>query len=327
MRKGRALITGINGQDGSYLAELLLEKGYEVHGIVRREAFEDGAHRLSNIAHIINDVVLHVGSVDNHSSVYRIVSQVCPDQCYHLAAASFVSYSFDDESSVLSSNFNSTHYLLSSIKELFPKCRFYFAGSSEMFGNAEFSPQSENCRFNPRSIYGISKVAGYHLVCNYRRHHKLFACVGILYNHESPRRGYEFVTRKITSTVAKIYLGRADHLELGNIDARRDWGYSPQYVVAMYSMLNHSQPDDYVISTGKLHSVRDFIREAFSIINLDYRDYVRINPKYFRPDEAVPLQGDYSKVERILGWRPNKSLAEIAHEMVLADIALLEQKL
>ena len=321
-----ALITGINGQDGSYLAEMLLAKGYEVHGIVRREAIEDPTHRLRNVRHIMGQIKCHVGSVDNHLSVYRIVSQVRPHECYHLAAASFVSYSFDDEASVLSSNFNSTHYLLSSIKELAPACRFYFAGSSEMFGNADVSPQNEGTRFNPRSIYGISKLAGYHLVCNYRRQHKLFACTGILYNHESARRGFEFVTRKITSTVAKIHLGLADRLELGNIEARRDWGYSPQYVGAMHAMLNHSDPDDYVIATGTLHSVREFLEQAFGVVGLDHRKYVHINPEYFRPDEAVPLRGDYSKAEQVLGWRPTKSLADIAREMVLADIALLEQQ-
>ena len=321
-----ALITGINGQDGSYLAEMLLAKGYEVHGIVRREAIEDAEHRLRNIQNIMGRIKLHIGSIDNHLSVYRIVSQVRPDECYHLAAASFVSYSFDDEASVLSSNFNSTHYLLSSIKELVPECRFYFAGSSEMFGDADISPQNESTRFNPRSIYGISKLAGHHLVRNYRRHHKLFACTGILYNHESPRRGFEFVTRKITSTVAKIHLGVTDKLELGNINARRDWGYSPECTTAMHAMLNYREPDDYVISTGKLHSVSDFLECAFNVVDLDYREYVRINPQYFRPDETVPLRGDFSKAERVLGWRPVKSLSEIASEMVLADIALLEQR-
>jgi GDPmannose 4,6-dehydratase len=319
----RALITGINGQDGSYLAELLLEHGFEVHGIVRRDAMEDASHRLVNISHLLSRIKLHVGSVDNHLAVYRVVNQVRPDQCYHLAAASFVSYSFDDEASVLSSNFNSTHHLLSSLKELSPQCRFYFAGSSEMFGSADTHPQNEGTRFNPRSIYGISKLAGYHLVCNYRRQHGLFACTGILYNHESPRRGFEFVTRKITSTIAKIHLGMADRLELGNMDARRDWGYSPEYVKAMLAMLEQEQPDDYVIATGNLHSVRDFLEAAFAVIGRDYRKYVHTSEEYFRPDETVPLHGDFAKASRILGWRPEKTLPEIATEMVRADIALL----
>ena len=321
-----ALITGINGQDGSYLAEMLLAKGYAVHGIVRREAIEDPSHRLRNVRDIMGQVKCHVGSVDDHLSVYRIISQVRPDECYHLAAASFVSYSFDDEASVLSSNFNSTHYLLSSIRELVPQCRFYFAGSSEMFGSPDVSPQNENTRFNPRSIYGISKLAGYHLVRNYRRQHGLFACAGILYNHESPRRGFEFVTRKITSTVARIRLGLADRLELGNVNARRDWGYAPEYVAAMHAMLNLQEPDDYVISTGKLHSVSDFLEKAFNVVDLDYRNYLHINPEYFRPDETVPLVGDYSKAAQVLGWQPTKTLSDIAREMVLVDIALLEQR-
>jgi len=322
----RALVTGINGQDGSYLAELLLGKGYEVHGVARRDAIEDPAHRLVNIHHLLDRIRLHAGSVDNHLSMYRIVNQVQPDECYHLAASSFVSYSLDDEASVLSSNFNATHYLLSSLRELAPACRLYFAGSSEMFGNADVHPQDESTRFNPRSIYGISKLASYHLVCNYRRQHGLFACTGILYNHESPRRGFEFVTRKISATVARIHLGIADRLELGNVDARRDWGYSPEYVAAMHAMLQQEQPDDYVVATGQLHSVREFLEAAFVVIGRDYRDYVRSAPEYFRPDEAVPLHGDASKAARVLGWHPIKTLAEIASEMVRADIALLQAK-
>ena len=322
----RVLITGINGQDGSYLAELLFSKGYEIHGIVRREAIEDPSHRLRNIQPLIKDITLHVGSVDNHLSVYKTIHKVQPDECYHLAASSFVSYTMDDELSVLSSNFNSTHYLLASIKEWAPACRFYFAGSSEMFGDAESNPQNENNTFNPRSIYGISKVAGYHLVTNYRRHRNLFACTGILYNHESARRGYEFVTRKITSTVAKIHLGIEDRIVLGNLEARRDWGYSPEYVEAMWRMLNHDTPDDYVIATGELHSVREFLDMAFSVVGLNYERYVQTSEDYFRPDEQIPLVGDYSKAAVVLGWRPRKKLEGIIEEMVLSDIKLLESE-
>lgn len=322
----KALITGVNGQDGSYLTELLLAKGYEVHGIVRREAIEDPTHRLGNITHLMDDIKLHVGSVDNHLAVYKIINEVRPKECYHLAASSFVSYSFDDELSVLSNNFNSTHYLLASIKELVPACRFYFSGSSEMFGEADSTPQNESTRFNPRSIYGISKVAGHHLVSNYRRHHGIFACTGILYNHESPRRGYEFVTHKVTSAVAKIHLGMLDHLELGNIDARRDWGYAPEYVEAMWRMLNHDVPDDYVIASGTTHTVREFLDMAFGIVGLDHRDWVRVNTAYYRPDETIPLTGDSSKAGRVLGWQAQKRLEDIVKEMVTADIRQLEGK-
>ena len=320
----KALITGINGQDGSYLAELLLSKGYEVHGIVRREAIEDPSHRLINIKQIIDNITLHVGSVDNHLFIYKTIGQIMPDECYHLAASSFVSYIFDDEMAILSNNFNSTHFLLASINELAPECRFYFAGSSEMFGEAETSPQNETTKFNPRSIYGISKVSGYYLVKNYRRQHNIFACTGILYNHESPNRGYEFVTRKIASTVAKIYMGLERRLELGNIEARRDWGYSPEYVEAMWRMLNHEKPDDYVIATGQLHSVKDFLKTAFSVVGLKYENYLKINPTYFRPDETIPLVGDYSKALAVLGWKPQKKFDEMVEEMVLSEIKLLK---
>lgn len=319
----KILITGITGQDGSYLAEMCLAQGHEVHALVRREAIEDSVHKLVNIRHLLDKITLHVGAVDNHLSVYKTVDTVRPDECYHLAAASFVSYSFDDEASVLSSNFNSTHYLLGSLKELAPQCRFYFAGSSEMFGNAEISPQNEQSRFNPRSIYGISKLSAYHLMRNYRQRYGIFACAGILYNHESPRRGFEFVTRKITSTVAKIHLGLADHIELGNIDARRDWGYAPEYVDAMQRMLRHDTADDYVIATGEVHSVREFLAAAFGVVDLDYQKYVRINQEYFRPDETMPLAGDCRKATDILGWKPNKQFPDMVREMVEADIALL----
>lgn len=321
----KALITGINGQDGSYLAELLLAKGYEVHGIVRREAMEDAQHRLINITHIIDKIYLHVGSVDNNLSLYRITQKVKPDECYHFAASSFISYNFDDEISVISNNFISTHYLLACIKELAPECKFYFAGSSEMFGEPDGYPQNENTLFRPRSIYGISKVSSYHLVSNYRKHHKIFACTGILYNHESPRRGFQFVTRKITSTVAKIYLGMNDMLKLGNIAAVRDWGYAPEYVDAIWRILKHKVPDDYVISSGVLHSVEELLDIAFSVVSLNYKDYVRIDEQYYRPPEQVPLVGDSTKARKILGWQPQKKFEDIVKEMVLSDIEILER--
>jgi GDPmannose 4,6-dehydratase len=338
----KALITGINGQDGSYLAELLLAKGYEVHGVVRREAIEDPTHRLQNIAHIVDQITLHAGSVDSYMSAYKIMGKLKPDECYHLAASSFVSYSFDDEISVLSNNLNSAHFLLASIKELAPKCRFYYAGSSEMFGDVESYPQNETTRFNPRSIYGISKVSGYYLVQNYRRHYNIFACTGILYNHESPRRGYEFVTRKITSTVAKIHLGSNEKLMLGNIDARRDWGYSPEYVDAMWRMLGYDKPDDYVIATGETHTVRQFCEAAFREAGIEIswqgngidekgidastgRDLVEIDSRHFRPTDVEVLMGDSSKAYEKLGWKPKVTFDELVGIMTRAEMELVSK--
>jgi GDPmannose 4,6-dehydratase len=321
----RALITGINGQDGSYLAELLLARGYEVHGVVRREALEDPAHRLANIAHIRGDLRMHVGSLDNHLSIYKIVSAARPAECYHLASSSFVSYNFEDEASIVSSNFIATHALLSSLLELTPECRVYFAGSSEMFGDAKLSPQDEATPFNPRSVYGISKLAAFHLARSYRDHHGLFVAAGILFNHESPRRAHQFVTRKISATAASIKLGRAHSLSLGNLEARRDWGYAPDYVKAMHAMLQQPAPKDYVVATGMTHSVRDVLRAAFSAVDLDYEKFVTVSPEFFRPSEAVPLCGDARRARRELGWSPTKSFEDLIREMVLADLARLEQ--
>ncbi len=323
----KALITGITGQDGSYLAELLLSKGYQVLGMVRRAALEDPQNRLFNLKSIIDKIQLHVGAIDNHLSVYKIVARTQPDECYHLASSSFVSYNFEDESSLLESNFIATHALLASIKELVPECKVYFAGSSEMFGDARVSPQNENTPFNPRSMYGISKLAAFHLARNYREHHQIFVVAGILYNHESVRRGYQFVTRKISSTVAKIHLGIVDRLELGNLDAKRDWGYAPDYVCAMHAMLQQDVPKDLVIATGMLHSVRDFLSKAFEVVGLNYQGYVRTNQANFRPGEVVPLCGDASEAKAHLGWAPTKSFDDLVVEMVLNDIELLRTKI
>src|ERR1700724_833451 len=247
----KALIAGITGQDGSYLAELLVSKGYEVHGVVRRVALEDPEHRLSRIHPIRSQTILHAASLESYASIHQVVSKVQPDECYHLAAQSFVSYSFDDEFSTLNTNINGTHYLLAAVKNLAPQCRFYFAGSSEMFGKVEEVPQTENTRFHPRSTYGISKVAGFDLTRNYREAYGMHASSGILFNHESPRRGFEFVTRKITSGIARILAGQSKELRLGNLEAKRDWGHARDYVEAMWSMMQQDDPDDYVVATGK----------------------------------------------------------------------------
>jgi GDPmannose 4,6-dehydratase len=325
--KKRALITGISGQDGSYLAELLLQKGYEVHGIVKRVALEDPEHRLWRIKSILDQVALYPTSLENHAALVKVVAEVRPHECYHLAAQSFVSYSFEDEFSTINTNINGTLFTLSALKEAAPDCRLYFAGSSEMFGDPLESPQSETTSFYPRSPYGISKVAGFHLVRSYRSLHKLFACTGILYNHESPRRGFEFVTRKITTAVAKIKCGLENELRLGNIDAKRDWGFSGDYVRAMWLMLQQGEPDDYVIATGEGHSVQEFAELAFREAGLNWRDHVVVDPKFFRPGEDHPLRGDYSKAERVLGWKPSVSFESLVKIMIQADINLVDQSI
>ncbi len=318
----KALITGIAGQDGSYLAELLLTKGYEVHGIVRRIAIEDTEHKLKNVLHLMDRVKLHVASLENVLSLIKTIKEIVPDECYHLAASSFVSYSFEDELSIINNNVNSTHYLLAAIKEFAPDCRFYFAGTSEMFGNVDTEPQDERTPFNPRSIYGISKVASYYLVKNYRQQYGMFACSGILYNHESPRRGFEFVTRKIVSSAVKIKLGLEEELTLGNLNACRDWGYSPDYVNAMWLMLQADAPDDYVVASGETHSVREFVETTFSYLGLDYEKYVKVDQKFFRPAEKVHLCGNPARISERLGWQRTKDLREIIVEMVEGELSL-----
>ncbi len=318
----RALITGITGQDGSYLSEFLLEKGYEVHGIVRRSAIEDPEHRMSRIAHILDRIVIHPGSVESYPSIFNVVREVNPDECYHLAAQSFVAYSFSDEFSTLLTNINGSHHILSAIKEIAPSCRFYFAASSEMFGNAEESPQNENTKFRPRSAYGISKLTGYHLTRNYREAVGLFAVNGILFNHESPRRGYEFVTRKISSHAARIKLGLAKELRLGNLDAKRDWGHAKDYVKAMWMMLQADSPDDYVVGTGESHSVREFVKIAFDHLGLDYEEFVITDERHYRPSEIYDLVADASKARSKLGWEYPYRFIDLVQEMVESDLEL-----
>jgi len=322
----RALITGITGQDGSYLAELLLEKGYEVHGIVRRVAIEDPEHRLWRIKHILDRIVLHAGSLDSFPSIFNAVDKVRPDEIYHLAAQSFVSYSFEDEFSTINTNVNGTHYMLAATKERAPHCRFYFAASSEMFGNADETPQRETTSFHPRSPYGISKVAGFHLTTNYRQAYNLFAVNGILFNHESPRRGFEFVTRKIASTAARIKLGLTKELAIGNLDAKRDWGYARDYVVAMWLMLQQREPDDYVIATGESHSVLEFVEIAFSHLGLDWKKFVTNDPRLFRPAEIYELKGDAATAREKLAWKPSVSFEQLVQMMVDSEMDALTQR-
>ena len=321
----KALITGITGQDGSYLAELLLDKGYEVHGIVRRVALEDPEHRLGRITHLQQKVELHPASLESFPSIYNVVRIIRPDECYHLAAQSFVDTSFKDAFSTLNININGTHYVLEALNELVPECRFYFAGSSEMFGKAEEVPQTEITRFHPRSPYGISKVAGFDLTRNYREAYGLYAASGILFNHESPRRGFEFVTRKITSHVARIKLGQIGHLSLGNLDAKRDWGHAREYVKAMWMMLQQDAPDDYVIATGETHSVREFCEIAFSHVGLDYREHVQIDPRFLRPAEVDLLIGDCTKARDKLNWTYDICFEDLVKEMVDADLSFFSK--
>lgn len=322
----KALITGITGQDGSYLAEQLLEKGYEVHGIIRRVALEDPTHRLWRIQHIIDKVQLHAASMDSYPSIFRVIEHIKPDECYHLASQSFVSVAFEDEFSTLSGNINGTHYVLSALKEKAPHCKLYFAGSSEMFGKAHISPQNEETPFHPRSAYGISKVAGFDLTRNYRENYGMFACGGILFNHESERRGFEFVTRKISNAVAKIKLNKLDQLKLGNLEAQRDWGYAPEYVSAMWMMLQQPEPDDYVIATGESHSVKEFVERAFTFVGLNWEDYVTVDETLFRPGEINLLCGDAGKAKKRLGWAPKTYFNDLVCKMVEADLAYITSR-
>ncbi|HMF75066.1 MAG TPA: GDP-mannose 4,6-dehydratase [Bryobacteraceae bacterium] len=323
MRK-RALITGITGQDGSYLAEHLLDLGYEVHGFIRRVALEQPRHRLSRLLHLLDRLTLHEVNVESCASIFHMLSRHKFDECYHLAAQSFVADSFNDGFSTIATNLNGTHHMLSALRELQPKCKFYFAGSSEMFGKVQSAPQNETTQFYPRSPYGISKVTGHYLTVNYREAYGMFGCTGILFNHESPRRGFEFVTRKITHAAARIKLGLQQELRLGSLDSRRDWGHAADYVRAMQLMLQHPEPGDYVIATGQTHSVKEFCELAFDELGLDYRDYVKVDPAFKRPIEGDILVGDASKAKVLLGWTPTRSFGQLVREMVKFDLYALD---
>jgi GDPmannose 4,6-dehydratase len=320
VKSRKALITGLTGQDGSYLAEHLLELGYEVHGIVRRVALEDPSRRFTRISHLLDRLTLHPASLESYPSIFHVLSKHEFDECYHLAAQSFVAESFADGFSTMNTNINGTHYMLAALRELQPNCRFYFAGSSEMFGKVREVPQTEQTSFHPRSPYGISKVAGFDLTRNYREAYGMFCVSGILFNHESPRRGHEFVTRKITSTVARIKMGLATELRLGNPDAKRDWGHAADYVRAMHLIMQNPQPEDYVIATGETHTVREFCERAFGRVGLDYRGYVKKDEQFYRPAEVDLLMGDATKARKALGWEPRHTFDELVSEMVQADL-------
>jgi len=321
-----ALITGITGQDGSYLAELLLSKGYEVHGIVRRIALEDETHRLWRIRKIVKDLNLHAGSLESYASLFNIILKIKPAEVYHLAAQSYVGYSFEDEFSTLNININGTHYLLSAVKEFAAsKVKFYFAASSEMFGRVKESPQNENTPFQPRSAYGVSKMTGFHLVKNYREAYKLHASNGILFNHESPRRGFEFVTRKISLGVARIKKGFQKKIKLGNIKSKRDWGHAIDYVNAMWLMLQQENGGDYVIGTGKQHTVEEFAQRAFAHVGLNYKDHLVIDKKFMRPAEVDTLLADYTKAKKILKWEPKITFDDLVIGMVEHDLRHVKQ--
>ena len=322
----RALISGITGQDGSYLAELLLEKGYDVYGIIRRSS----SFNTARIDHIYEDphksgVRLHLiyGDLNDASSLNKILRNVTPDEIYNLGAQSHVRTSFDIPEYTAEVAGIGTLRLLEGVRETGLKVKFYQASSSELYGKAQEIPQTETTRFYPRSPYASAKLFAYWTTVNYRESYGIFACNGILFNHESPRRGETFVSRKITRAASRIKLGLQDKLFLGNLDAKRDWGYAKDYVEAMWLMLQQEQPDDYVIATGETHSVREFLDEAFGYLELDWHSYVKIDPKYFRPAEVDILLGDPSKALRVLGWSPRVKFKQLVRLMVDSDLALL----
>jgi GDPmannose 4,6-dehydratase len=322
----KALITGITGQDGSYLAELLLNKGYEVHGIIRRAS----SFNTARIDHLYQDPHLnnvrlfgHYGDIADSTNLIKLLYRIQPDEIYHLAAQSHVRVSFDIPEYTGDVTALGTIRILEAIRETGLKSKFYQASSSEMFGKVRETPQSELTPFYPRSPYGAAKVYAYWATVNYREAYGMFAANGILFNHESPRRGETFVTRKITRAVAHIKAGLQDKLYLGNLDAKRDWGYAKEYVEAMWLMLQQDKPDDYVIATGETHSVREFLSEAFAYVDLDWRDYVEMDPKYLRPSEVELLVGDASKARKELGWEPKVTFKDLVRLMVDADMSLV----
>ena len=315
----KALITGVSGQDGSYLAEFLLSKNYQIFGSLNKDS-----KNLQNIEHLVNKIELVEYALNDSKITEDLIKKIQPDECYHLAGSSFVDYSKDNQDSILNNNVNSTNFLLESIKNYASNCRFFLAGSSEMFGLSNESPQSENSLFNPQNIYGISKLKAFDLVKNYRQNYKIFACCGILYNHESPRRNPIFLTRKISQSVARIHLGIDDQIELGDIESARDFGYAKDYVEAMFLMLQNSQATDYVISSGNVYKIKDIIKIAFDYVNLDYKNFIKINPKFIRPSPQIQLFGNNSKIKKDLNWQPQTDIKKIIYEMIENDIVLIK---
>jgi GDPmannose 4,6-dehydratase len=316
-----ALITGITGQDGSYLAELLLEKGYHVYGLVRRLS----SPNVSRIEHIANRITLLEGDLTDQSSLGMALQVAQPDEIYNLAAQSFVAASWNQP--ILTGDVTGLGVirLLEAVRYFCRGARVYQASSSEMFGSAKESPQNENTPFHPRSPYACAKVFAHHTAVNYRESYDMFVCCGILFNHESPRRGIEFVSRKITDGVARIHYGLDKELRLGNTGARRDWGYAPEYVKAMWLMLQQDSPDDYVVSTGENHSVEEFARLAFAEVGLDWKDYVAVDERFYRPADVSALCGDASKAHKTLGWKPEVALPQLVSIMVKADLEMVKK--
>ncbi|HEY3969168.1 MAG TPA: GDP-mannose 4,6-dehydratase [Planctomycetaceae bacterium] len=315
-----ALITGITGQDGSYLAEFLLQKGYMVHGMVRRSS----TISVERISHIADRLHLHQGDLLDQHSLVRLLEEIHPNEVYNLAAQSFVPTSWEQPIFTAEVTGLGVTRVLDSIRQVDKNIRFYQASSSEMFGKVHETPQRESTVFHPRSPYGVAKVYGHYITMNYRESYDLFACSGILFNHESPRRGPEFVTRKISQTVAQIKRGIAHELRLGNLDAKRDWGFAGDYVKAMWLMLQQPRPDDYVVGTGQTHSVREFVEIAFGHVGLDWRQHVVSDPAFYRPAEVELLLADARKAREILGWRPEKSFEDLVVDMVESDLQRLE---
>ena len=310
MKKKIAIITGIYGQDGSYLAEFLIKKKYFVYGIRNKTKKKNYFKNYKK-----NIKVLKI-NINNFKSISNLVKKIKPNEIYHLGSQSYINLNFDSEFFKLNSNINGTNFLLGSIKKFSPQTKFYFAGSSEMFGNVKKYPQDENTQFNPRSAYGISKLGGYHLTKNYREIFGIFACSGILYNHESPRRGSYFVTKKIAVSAARIKKGLDKKIYLGNINAKRDWGYSKDYVRYMWKCLQVNKPNDFILGTGKLHSVKEFLKIAFERVGLNYKNYLEIDKKFFRKEGKIPLVANNTKAKKILKYVPTKSFKEIINEMV-----------